>query len=104
MLYYLPLEPYIERYTYFMSAKNGWAEDNFNKYNIPFVRIDGVSLSTTIKNGVVLDACGRSYFAMSQIMKVIELINDDVIENDDIIYVEDFWHPGIESSYSRRHT
>lgn len=25
MLYYLPLEPYIERYTYLMSAKDGWA-------------------------------------------------------------------------------
>lgn len=99
MLYYLPLEPYIERYTYFMSAINGWAENNFKKYGVDFVRIDGDRLGTTIKDGVVLDACGRCYFAMSQIMKVVNLINDGIITNDDVIYVEDFWHPGIESLF-----
>ena len=99
MLYYLPLEPYIERYTYFMSCINGWAEYNFKRFNVPFVRVDGEKLGQTIKDGVVLDACGRSYYAMSQIMKVVELINEGTIKNDDIIYVEDFWHPGIESLF-----
>lgn len=99
MLYYLPLEPYIERYTYFMSAVDGWAETNFKKYNVPFVRIDGEALGTTIKDGVVLDACGRSYYAMSQIMQVVKLINEGTITDDDTIYVEDFWHPGIESLF-----
>lgn len=103
MLYYLPLEPYIERYTYFMSAKDGWAESNFKKFNVPFVRIDGKSLSTSIHNGVVLDACGRNYYAMSQIMQIIELINSDKITDDDIIYVEDYWHPGISSLFYIRH-
>ena len=98
-LYYLPLEPYVERYTFFMSAVNGWAEDHFQKNGIDYVRIDGDALGTTIKNGVVLDACGRSYFAMSQIMKVVKLINDGIIQDDDVIYVEDFWHPGIESLF-----
>ncbi len=99
MLYYVPLEPYIERYTYLMSAVDGWAESNFKKYNVPFVRIEGEPLGNTIKTGVVLDACGRSYYAMSQIMKLVELINLDAITDDDIIYVEDFWHPGIESLF-----
>ena len=99
MLYYVPLEPYIERYTYFMSDVDGWAEDNFKRYGVPFVRIDGDKLGSTIKDGVVLDACGRSYYAMSQIMKLVKLINDRIITDNDIIYVEDFWHPGIESLF-----
>ena len=99
MLYYLPLEPYIERYTYYMSCVDGWAETNFKKYGVNFVRIDGEKLGDTIKDGVVLDACGRSYYAMSQIMKVVELINNGAIADDDVIYVEDFWHPGIESLF-----
>lgn len=99
MLYYLPLEPYIERYTYYMSCPDGWAESNFKKYGVEFTRIDGDKLGDTIKDGVVLDACGRSYYAMSQIMKVVKLINEGKIRDKDVIYVEDFWHPGIESLF-----
>lgn len=99
MLYYLPIEPYVERYTYYMSCVDGWAESNFKKFNVPFTRVDGDKLGDTIKDGVVLDACGRSYFAMSQIMKVIKLINDGTITDNDVIYLEDFWHPGVESLF-----
>lgn len=99
MLYYLPLEPYVERYTYLMSCADGWAETNFKKFNIPFCRINGMCLGDTIKDGVVLDACGRSYYAMSQIMQVVSLINEGVITDDDTIYLEDFWHPGVESLF-----
>lgn len=103
MLYYLPLEPYIERYTYFMSKEDGWAETVFKKYGVDFVRIDGDKLGTSIKDGVVLDACGRNYYAISQIMRVIELINEGKITDDDIIYAEDYWHPGISSLFYIRH-
>lgn len=99
MLYYLPLEPYIERYTYYMSCKDGWTETTFKQKGVQFVRIDGERLGQTIKDGVVLDACGRSYYAMSQIMHVVKLINEGKIRDKDIIYVEDFWHPGIESLF-----
>lgn len=99
MLYYLPIEPYIERYTYYMSCPNGWAETWFHKYGVEFIRIDGQKLGDTIKDGVVLDACGRSYFAMSQIMEMVKRINAGEVHDDDIIYVEDYWHPGIESLF-----
>lgn len=98
-LFYVPLEPYIERYTYFMSSVNGWAEDIFKKRNIDFVRVAGKSISNTIKDGVVLDASGRCYFALSQISKLIELIECGDVTNDDVIYLEDFWHPGVESLF-----
>lgn len=99
MLYYLPIEPYVERYTYYMSCEDGWAETNFKKFGVEFTRIDGDKLGDTIKDGVVLDACGRSYFAMSQIMKIIKLINDGKISDNDVVYLEDFWHPGVESLF-----
>lgn len=104
-LFYLPLEPYAERYTALMSCKDGWAEDWFKKLNINFVRIDGTPLagSGTIKAGVVLDACGRNYYAMSQLNKLIEMINNGEVKDEDVIYVEDFWHPGIESLFYIRH-
>ena len=98
-LYYLPLEPYAERYTALMSCKDGWAETKFKELNVDFERIDGEKLGTTIKNGVVLDACGRSHYAMSQLLTLIKKINNNEVQDGDIIYVEDFWHPGIESLF-----
>lgn len=104
MLFYLPLEPYAERYTALMSCPDGWAENWFKKFNVLFTRINGTPLGTsTIKNGVVLDACGRSYFAMSQLNEIVKLIRNGEVKDNDVIYVEDFWHPGIESLFYIRH-
>jgi len=99
MLYYVPLEPYVERYTWFMSCVDGWAESHFKKNGVDFVRIDGEALSSTIKDGVVLDACGRSYYALSQTLQIVKLINDGTITEKDTIYFEDFWHPGVETLF-----
>ena len=98
-LYYLPLEPYVERYTYLMSCVNGWTECHFKDEGITFVRIDGKTLGSTITAGKVLDAYGRSYYAMSQLMNLIELLHEGKVNSEDIVYVEDFWHPGIESLF-----
>lgn len=98
-LFYLPLEPYVERYTYFMSAPGGWAEDNFKRYNVDFVRVEGNPSSGVINNGVVLDAVGRNKYAMSQLLAMIKHIEDGDVKDGDVIYTEDFWHPGIESLF-----
>lgn len=103
MIFYLPLEPYVERYTWFMSAKNGWAETTLKENGLEFTRVDGKTLGCSIKNGVVLDACGRSYYAMSQMMEMVSLLNNGSVKDGDIVYVEDFWHPGIESLFYIRH-
>jgi len=104
MLYYMPLEPYMERYTYLMSAKDGWTEDNFKRDGVDFVRIEGQSIGTgTINHGVVLDACGRSYYALSQIQQAVALINEGKITENDTFYLEDFWHPGVEALFYVRH-
>lgn len=98
-LFYLPLEPYQERYTWFMSCVGGWTEDHFRQCSIPFTRIDGKTLGTKINTGVVLDAYGRSFFAMSQLCTLVEMIQKGGVKDGDVIYTEDFWHPGIESLF-----
>jgi len=98
-LFYLPLESYQERYTWLMSCVGGWAETHFKKNNVDFERIEGEMIGSEITTGVVLDAYGRSYYAMSQIQKVILKIQKGEIKDGDVIYTEDFWQPGIESLF-----
>jgi len=98
-LFYLPLEAYVERYTYLMSSVDGWAETWLKKFNVNFERIDGVKVGDRIKVGSVLDGFGRSIFAMSQVEKMLGKIKDGEIKNGDVIYTEDFWHPGIEALF-----
>ena len=47
--------------------------------------------------GQVLDAHGRSYFGMSQLMNLVRLMQQGEVTNEDIIYFEDMFQPGIES-------
>lgn len=99
MLYYLPLEPYVERYTYLMSAVDGWAESKFKEHGIPFKRVEGDKLGDSIGCGVVLDCFGRNYYSNSQVNKVITLIKAGEVKDGDVIYTEDFWTSGIESLF-----
>jgi len=98
-LIYLPLEPYIERYTYLMSKRNGWAENHFQRNDLTYLRIEGEETSGKINSGSVVDAYSRSRWAMEQTKKVINLIESGEIKDGDVIYTEDFWHPGIESLF-----
>ena len=98
-LWYLPLEPYRERYTWFMSCADGWAETHFKNHSIDFERVEGEKLGQEITVGVVLDAFGRPYYAMSQLNNLILRIRAGDVQDDDVIYTEDFWHPGIESLF-----
>ena len=98
-LIYLPLEPYVERYTYLMSKPGGWAEDHFKKNNVDFIRVEGTPTSGRIGTGSVVDAYSRSRWAMQQVEKVVNMIEDGTIKDEDVIYTEDFWHPGIEALF-----
>lgn len=99
MLFYLPLESYVERYTFFMSCAGGWAEDWFAKLGVPFRRVQGLQVGNTINTGSVLDAYGRSLYAMNQVSQVVAMVRDGQVRQGDVVYVEDFWHPGIESLF-----
>ena len=101
-LYYLPLERYAERASALMSCPDGWVERDLKKYHIPFVRVEGDQLTATIGSGSVLDAQGRCHYAATQTARLIRdhLAN---IEDGDIVYVEDFFHPSVEALFYIRH-
>ena len=97
---YVPLEPYKERYTVQLSAKDGWLESNWKREGHDVIRIDGTSISddNDIKTGQVLDAHGRGYWACSQVMELIKLHQLGMLNPvTDVIYFDDFWHPGISA-------
>lgn len=99
-IFYVPLEPYKERYTIQLSAVvDGWFTDVLDRLGTDFVYVRGEPLrdDTQIKTGSVLDACGRGYWACSQVMRLLEMLDSGEIDNGDVIYFEDFWTPGFSA-------
>ena len=95
-LFYMGLEPYKARYTLQLQD---WNERVFKRRNIDYVIVPGETLSNdqAIVTGQVLDAHGRSYFGMSQMMNLVKMMKAGVITNEDVVYFEDMFQPGIES-------
>lgn len=95
MIYYLPLEPYRERYTLQLA---GWTTAYMRRHNIPFVVVEGQALERpTIRTGVVLDAHGRSHYALTQMAALVQLLADGAGNAEDVIYIDDMFHPGWEA-------
>jgi hypothetical protein len=95
-LYYMGLEPYEARYTLQLTE---WNRRVFEKRGIDYVDVQGELLTTdqAISTGQVLDAHGRSYFGMSQLMTLVKLMKEGEVTCDDVVYFEDMFQPGIES-------
>jgi len=95
-LYYMGLEPYQARYTLQLTD---WNKEVFDRRDIDYVIVPGDLLSTDqeIVTGQVLDAHGRSYFGMSQMMSLVKLMKEGEVTSDDVIFFEDMFQPGIES-------
>lgn len=97
-LIYFPLESYKSRYTMQLSAPTtGWYERNWIKCGVDYIRVEGDPQSGEIISGQVLDAIGRSRWAMSQIAKLLDLLSCGKIKNTDVLFFDDFWHPGVEA-------
>jgi hypothetical protein len=95
-LYYMGLEAYNARYTLQLSE---WNRRVFDQRGLDVVYVPGETLdnSQKIVVGQVLDAHGRSYFAMSQIMNLVRMMQQGEVTADDVIYFEDMFSPGFES-------
>jgi hypothetical protein len=95
-LFYMGLEPYKARYTLQLQE---WNERVFKQRGIDYVIVPGETLSNdqAIVTGQVLDAHGRTYFGMSQLMNLIKMMKAGECSNEDVIYFEDMFQPGIES-------
>ena len=95
-LYYMGLESYEARYTLQLTE---WNRRVFKHRNLDVVYVPGINLdnSQKISVGQVLDAHGRSYFAMSQMMNLVRLMQQGEVTGEDVVYFEDMFQPGIES-------
>lgn len=93
---YVGLEPYQSRYTLQLTE---WNFAEFRRLGIDFVNVPGKTIDDTgkINLGDVLDVHGRPYFALSQMMSIIEMMRDGRINSNTVIFFEDMFHPGIEA-------
>jgi glycosyltransferase involved in cell wall biosynthesis len=90
------LEPYEGRYTLQLQD---WSEAAFKERGIDYVIVPGETIDNTksISVGQVLDAHGRSYFGMSQLMNLVQMMRNGECGGDDVVFFEDMFQPGIES-------
>lgn len=95
-LYYMGLESYEARYTLQLTE---WNRRVFDRRGLDVVYVPGITIDNTqaISVGQVLDAHGRSYFGMSQMMNLVQLMKNGEVTHEDVIYFEDMFQPGIES-------
>jgi len=95
-LFYMGLEAYNARYTLQLTE---WNRRVFEQRGINVVYVPGETLdnSQKIVTGQVLDAHGRSYFGMSQMMNLVKMMQQGEVTSEDVIYFEDMFQPGIES-------
>ena len=84
-LYYMGLESYEARYTLQLTE---WNQRVFERRGLDVVYVPGLTLdnSQKIVVGQVLDAHGRSYFGMSQMMNLVRLMQQGEVTSEDVIY------------------
>ena len=95
-LFYMGLESYESRYTLQLTE---WNRRVFDRRGLDVVYVPGTTIDNTqtISVGQVLDAHGRSFFSMSQMMNLVQMMRNGEVTNEDVIYFEDMFQPGIES-------
>jgi hypothetical protein len=95
-LFYMGLESYQARYTLQLTE---WNRRVFERRGVDAVYVPGLTLdnSQKISVGQVLDAHGRCYFAMSQMMNLVRMMQQGEVTADDVVFFEDMFQSGIES-------
>ena len=95
-LFYMGLEPYEGRYTLQLQD---WSTAVFDRCGIDYTVVPGNTIDDTkaISVGQVLDAHGRSYFGMSQLMNLVQMMRNGECSGEDAVFFEDMFQPGMES-------
>jgi len=96
-IWYFGLEPLKERYTHQLSTQ--WMPSAFEDYDVEFIHLKGDRQAGEIKVGSVLDAYGRGAYSMSQCQKFMKAIAKEEVQNNDVVFLQDFWTPGIEAVF-----
>lgn len=97
-LFYFGLEPLKARYTYQLCKE--WMPATFEPYKdrLEFIEVEGeFDPDQEIKVGAVLDAIGRGKYSLSQCNKFLQMIYDGTVRDGDIIYLQDYWTPGLDA-------
>ena len=97
-LFYFGLEPLKARYTYQLCKE--WMPKTFEKYSdeLNFIDVEGdFDPDCEIKVGAVLDAIGRGKYSLSQCQNFLQMLYDDKVQDGDIIFLQDYWTPGVEA-------
>jgi glycosyltransferase involved in cell wall biosynthesis len=93
VIYYLPLEPYPERYTELLT---NWTITRLTARGVAHKVILGQRLPDEgIRIGQVLDAAGRSHFALTQVAELVKAI--PAMTSEDVVYFDDMFTPGYEA-------
>ena len=97
-LFYFGLEPLKARYTYQLCKE--WMPKTFETYKdkLNFIDVEGeFDPDCEIKVGAVLDAIGRGKYSLSQCQNFLQMLYDDKVQDGDIIFLQDYWTPGVEA-------
>lgn len=97
MIYYFPLESLKSRYTHQLSTE--WMPKAFEKTVGMYHMVDGQYEQGDVSVGMVLDAVGRGIYSMKQCQYLLEMIQKGNVQDGDIVYLQDYWTPGIESIF-----
>lgn len=73
-----------------------WFVDFLDFEGYQYVVVEGELLRDYIKYGDVLDAYGTNYWKMTQLAKLVKLMDSGDVGKGDVIIDFDIWHPGIE--------
>jgi len=95
-IWYFPLEIVKARYT--EQLCKSWIPNSIErskKSDQQLKVIEGENVSHDIKVGAVLDATGRGHYSLSQCNNFLKEIEKGNVKTGDIIYVQDFWTPGL---------
>jgi len=95
-LFYMGLEPYEGRYTLQLED---WSKKVFERRGTEYISVPGTTIDDTkaISVGQVLDAHGRSFFSMSQMMNLVQMMRNGEVTGEDVVFFEDMFQPGMES-------
>ena len=96
MLWYLPIEPYEERYT---KQLDDWVTEKLEKKGIKYqkVTVSGFNSPTTVNRGQVLDAIGRPAWCLQQTQTLLKAMASGQIQKGDKIFTMDIWQFGLET-------
>lgn len=97
MLWYVGLESIESRYTLQLTDWNLKTFKDLGMTNCRVVTGRELTPGGKINVGAVLDCYNRPYYAMSQIQSLIALLQEKQIGNEDVIFFEDMFHPGVEA-------